>query len=78
MRILQLHSNFLEYEPVRKEIASAEEAEKKKVRFDEVVVLFTSVEKGDNSAVAKKAIEDTRKYLDQIKTSLIFIYPTSL
>jgi len=75
MRILQLHSNFLEYEPVGKEIASAEEAEKKRVRFDEVVVLFTSVEKGDNSSVAKKAIEDTRKYLDQIKANRIFIYP---
>jgi threonyl-tRNA synthetase len=75
MRILQLHSNFLEYEPVRKEIRSAEAAERKKVRFDEVVVLFTSVEKGDNSAVAEKAIEDTRKYLDQIKANRIFIYP---
>jgi len=75
MRILQLHSNFLEYEPVRKEIASAEEAEKRKVRFDEVVVLFTSVEKGDNSAVAEKAMEDTKKYLDQIGPNRIFIYP---
>jgi len=75
MRILQLHSNFLEYEPVRKEIDSAEEAEIKKVRFDEVVVLFASVEKGDNSAVVKKAVEDTKKYLDQIKANRIFIYP---
>jgi len=75
MKILQLHSNFLEYEPIGKEIASAEEAEKKRIRFDEVVVLFTSVEKGDNSAVAEKAVEDTRKYLDQIGANRIFIYP---
>jgi threonyl-tRNA synthetase len=75
LRILQLHSNFLEYEPIRKEIRSAEDAEKKAVRFEEVVVLFTSIEKGDNDAVAKKAIEDTRKYLDQIKANRIFIYP---
>lgn len=75
MRILQLHSNFLEYEPVRKEVRNAEEAKKEKIRFEEVVVLFTSVEKGDDEAVTKKAIEDTRKYLNQIKANRILIYP---
>ncbi len=75
MRILQLHSNFLEYEPVRKEIKTAEEAEKKKVRVEEVIVLFTSIEKGDNNTVARKAIDDAAKYLSQIKANRIFIYP---
>ena len=75
MKILQLHCNFIEYEPIAKEIPSAEEAEKKKVRVDEVVVLFTSVEKGDNEPVAKKAVDDTKSYLDQIKSNRILLYP---
>jgi threonyl-tRNA synthetase len=75
MRILQLHSDFIEYEPIRKEITSAAEAEKKRVRLNDIVVLFTSVEKGDNEAVAKKAIEDVKAYLKKINLNHILIYP---
>jgi len=60
MRILQLHSNFIEYKPIQKEIATAEEAEKKEKRLEEIVVLFTAVEEGDNEAVGKKAIEEVQ------------------
>ena len=49
MRILQLHSNFIVFKPVQKEIAIAEEAEQKENRIEEVVVLFTAIEEGDNS-----------------------------
>ncbi|MCJ7609533.1 threonyl-tRNA synthetase editing domain-containing protein, partial [Candidatus Bathyarchaeota archaeon] len=75
MKILQLHCNFLEYEPIRKEVSSAEEAEKKKQRFDEVLVLFTSVEKCDNTAVARQAIDETIKYLGRVKSNRVLIYP---
>ncbi|NHJ32304.1 MAG: threonine--tRNA ligase, partial [Asgard group archaeon] len=75
MRILQLHVDFIEYEPIKKEIKVAEEAEKKKVRFENIVVLFTAAEKGDNLAVAKKAIKEVKKSLDLIKCNEILIYP---
>lgn len=75
MRILQLHSDFIEYEPVKKEIAQAEEVEKKKYRLEELVVLFTAVEKGDDEEVAKKAIEEARADLKEIKVNKILIYP---
>ena len=75
MKILQLHSNFIEYEPIEKEIPSAEEAEKKKTRVDEVVVLFVSVEKGDNEAIARNGVEDTKSYLDKIGSNRILLYP---
>ena len=42
MRILQLHSDFIEYKPIEKEIKIAEEIEKKKYRFENIVVLFTA------------------------------------
>ena len=75
MRILQLHSNFIVYKPVEKEISIAEEAEKKENRIEEVVVLFVAIEEGDNSILAQKAIDDTRAFLGKQKTNRILIYP---
>ena len=75
LRILQLHSNFIEYEAVEKEIALAEEPEKKKDRLEELVVLFTAVEEGDDTNVAQKAMESTKASLDQLKVNRILIYP---
>jgi len=75
MRILQLHSNFIEYKPVQKEIAMAEEAEKEAKRLEEIVVLFTAVEEGDNEATAKKAIEEVKSFLEKLKVNRILIYP---
>jgi threonyl-tRNA synthetase len=75
MRILQLHSNFIVYKPVEKEISIAEEAEKKENRVEEVVVLFIAVEEGDNKALAQKAIDDTRAFLGKQKINRILIYP---
>ena len=75
MRILQLHSNFIVYKPVEKEIAIAEEAEKKENRVEEVVVLFTAIEEGDSIILAKKAIDDLRAFLGKQKTNRILIYP---
>lgn len=75
MRILQLHSNFIVYKPVEKEINTAEEAEKTENRVEEVVVLFTAIEEGDNSAMAQKAINDVRAFLGKLKANRILIYP---
>ena len=75
MRILQLHSNFIEYKPIQKEIATAEEAEKKTVRLEDIVVLFTAVEEGDDTPVAKKAIDQVQTFLEKQKVNRILIYP---
>ena len=75
MRILQLHSNFIEYKPIQKEIAMAEEAEKKPVRLEDIVVLFTAVEEGDDTTVAKKAIDQVQAFLEKLKVNRILIYP---
>jgi len=75
LRILQLHSNFIEYKPIKKEIATAEKCEKKKERLEELVVLFTCVEEGDDEAVAKKAVEEVRTSLEQLKVNKVLIYP---
>ncbi len=75
MRILQMHSNYIVYIPVEKEIQMAEEAEKKENRVEEVVVLFTAVEAGDTNQLAIKAIDDVRAFLTKQKTNRILIYP---
>ncbi len=75
MRILQLHSNFITYKPVQKEISVAEEAEKKEVRLEDTLVLFTAVEDGDNKKVAEKAIREVHTFLEKLKVNRVLIYP---
>ncbi len=75
MRILQLHSNFIEYEAVEKEIELAEEPEKLQDRIEDVVVLFTAVENGDDKNVVMKALQATKESLDQLKVNRVLIYP---
>jgi threonyl-tRNA synthetase len=75
MRILQLHSNYIEYTPIQKEIAMAEKAEKRPVRLEEIVVLFTAVEEADDLTVAEKAIDEVHAFLEKLKVNRILIYP---
>jgi len=75
MRILQLHSNYITYIPVEKEIQIAEEAPKTETHLEEIVVLFTAIEQGDTVATAQKAIDDIRAFLGKQKTNRILIYP---
>jgi threonyl-tRNA synthetase len=75
MRILQLHSNSIVFRPVQKEIAAAEQAEKKEVRLEELLVLFTAVEEGDNIGVAQKAIDEVQGFLGKLGINRVLIYP---
>lgn len=75
MRILQHHAEFIEYQPTEKEIDLAEDVEKNLSRFENIVVLFTCVENGDNEDVARKSIEDVKNYLGKLKLNKILIYP---
>jgi len=75
LRILQLHSNYIEYKPMQKEIDLAEEAEKKERRIEEVVVLFTAVEEKDNETAAMQAIKEVQDFLKKLKVNKILIYP---
>ena len=76
MRLLQLHSDFIEYEPIEKEIKSAEEiASKEKIRFEDLVVAFVAVEAGDDESVAKAATVEIKKYMDMVKCQRLLLYP---
>src|ERR687891_835428 len=76
MRLIQLHSDFMEYTPVRKEIEQAEEnVSNDKVRLEDLVVILTAVEKGDNEKVVYEAVDEIKKYLNTVKSEKLLIYP---
>lgn len=76
MRLLQLHSDFIEYEPVAKEIKDAEEnISRSKVRLEDLVVALIAIENDDDESVAKIAVDEIKKYLDIVKSKTLLIYP---
>jgi threonyl-tRNA synthetase len=76
MRLLQLHSDFIEYEPIEKEIRDAEDiASKSKIRLEDLVVVFVAVESGDDESIVKTAVDEIKKYLDTVKSSRLLVYP---
>jgi threonyl-tRNA synthetase len=75
MRILQLHVNYVEYEPIKKEIAEAEECEKKKYKLEDALLLLTCVEKNDNESVCQKAVDDAKDFMSKMKINKLLIYP---
>jgi len=78
MKLLLIHADFVEWEPKKKAIASAEEVDKKKVRAEEVLVAFSAVEKADEAdpaKIAEKATAEIRKVLDEVKATNVVLYP---
>jgi threonyl-tRNA synthetase len=76
MRLLQLHTDFVEYCPVSKEIVQAEQdVSKEKVHLDELVVTLIAVENGDDENLARDAAEEIGKYLVKLKANRLLIYP---
>lgn len=75
MRILQLHCDYIEYTPVKKEIKSAEDLDPQSKRFDEIVVAFVAVEESDNADVAKRAITEISESMKKIGCAKLLLYP---
>jgi len=75
MRILQLHCDFIEYLPIKKEIESAEQLREPKTRLEEVVVAFIAVENGDNDSVGTQAIDEIKESMKNIGCKKLLLYP---
>ncbi|MFI5407512.1 MAG: threonyl-tRNA synthetase editing domain-containing protein, partial [Nitrososphaerales archaeon] len=76
MRILQLHVDFVEYLPVKKEIDDAEPLLKnEKERIEDTVVILISIERGDDETLIEDFIKETVEYLKKIKCNSVLIYP---
>ena len=78
MRIVTLHSNFIEFEPKKKAIKSAEEVEKVRKRMDNCLVVLTAIEKIDEdnpTDVVEQAAKSITEIASQVKVGSIVIYP---
>lgn len=79
MRILLIHSDYLNYN-VKNKTPVAEEIEdaKKQGAFDESLVVFTAVEKDDENnpqGIVKNLVKEVIKTNDQFKAENIVLYP---
>jgi threonyl-tRNA synthetase len=79
MRILQLHVDYVEYNPINKEIKEAEDnILKEKQRIDDTVVILISIEKNDNDEqIIKDFIKEVKIFIEKIKCDSILLYPYS-
>ncbi|MEM2086769.1 MAG: threonine--tRNA ligase [Archaeoglobaceae archaeon] len=74
MKLLLIHADYIEYE-VKERTKLAEDFEGKGDRVEEVLVVFTSVEKGDNEEIAKRAVEEISDVANKVGANRILIYP---
>jgi threonyl-tRNA synthetase len=75
MRILLIHSDFIEYEPKEKAMPVAEHVARSKVRVEDCLVAFCSAEAGDDDNVAKDSAHSIKEVAEQVKTKRIVVYP---
>lgn len=78
MKLLLIHSDFIEYEVKEKAIKNPEEIKIKQDRLEEALTCFTAVEKIDEKAPNKaieEAVKEIEKTADQLKVKNIMIYP---
>lgn len=75
MRILHLHCDHIEYTPTKREIPAAEELDPRTVRLEEVLVAFVAVEKGDDDAIAARAILQIKSVMERLGCGRLLLYP---
>ncbi|MDW0264056.1 MAG: threonine--tRNA ligase [Nitrososphaeraceae archaeon] len=76
MRILLLHSDFIEYQPISKEIESAEEISSTlSKKINDVIVALIAVEKDDDGSIIDDVCKELKTYSEMIKCDNILVYP---
>jgi len=78
MKLLLIHSDYIEYEVKGKAIKNPEETKVKNDRFEEALTVFTAVEKVDEKSpkqAALNAVAEIEKMAEQLKVKNIMLYP---
>ena len=78
MKLLLIHSDFIEYEVKDKAIKNPEETDKKSGKMEEALTAFTAVEKVDEKSPGKavtQAVFEIKKTAEQLKVKNIMLYP---
>jgi threonyl-tRNA synthetase len=78
MKLLLIHSDYIEYEVKDKAIKNPEETKKKTDRLEEALTAFTAVEKTDEKSptqAVQQATSEIEKTAEQLKVKNIMLYP---
>jgi threonyl-tRNA synthetase len=78
MKLLLIHSDFIEYEVKEKAIPHPEEVKTTKDRLDEALTVFIAVEKVDEKSptqAVEEAAKEIIKTAEQLKVKNIMLYP---
>jgi threonyl-tRNA synthetase len=78
MKLLLIHSDYIEYEVKNKAISNPEEIKLKNDRFEEALTVFIAVEKIDEKAPNQTVIDasfEIEKTAEQLKVKNIMLYP---
>ena len=78
MRILTLHSDFIEFEAKKKAIKEPEELKNKQERIEECLVVFISVENKDESDPASAAanlVKNIKEIAAMVNEKKVVLYP---
>ncbi|MCK4347608.1 MAG: threonine--tRNA ligase, partial [Thermoplasmatales archaeon] len=78
MKLLLIHSDYIEYEVKGKAISNPEEISLKKDRLEEALTVFIAVEKNDEKSPRQAVLDATaeiEKTAEQLKAKNIMIYP---
>lgn len=79
MKILLVHCDSLEWEPVKKAIKSAEElSDEKPVKVEDCLVVFSAVEKPDEKnpeKIVEEYVKNVKDVARQVKADKIVVYP---
>ncbi len=78
MKLLLIHSDFIEYEVKDKAIKNPEETKIKTDRLEEALTAFTAFEKVDEKSLGKavlQTVSEIEKIAEQLKVKNIMLYP---
>ena len=75
MKLLLIHSYFIEFEAKQKALKTAEEITKGKQRIEECLVVFSTTEEKDTAKVLENTVKEIESVAGQVGTTKIVIYP---
>ena len=74
MRVLLLHAERFSYTPTKKAVSQADE-EAGPHSVENALVVFTTVEDGDDEEIVRKASQDIAEHAAKVKADIIVVYP---
>ncbi|MUM63831.1 Ser-tRNA(Thr) hydrolase [Acidianus infernus] len=72
---LFIHASNFSYEVKEKAVEKAEEDYLPSLKKENALVVFTTVEKGDDEEIIRKAVDNIKDVFSKVKASCVIIYP---